>query len=158
MMKQQVQAHIAPGNAVIFSVLFEPAIEYLKSLPLFVVWECPSLLKIGSSNTDTEVGGYMAPFNKKRNAWLHWQVQNCTRRRFRFLTSTRNSHQHQALPLAEHKSSQPLMMTPPLWMSSPHKSLSHKINETFSTCKVCLQKSFAWQRFAISCVGTRQNK
>ena len=33
--------HVAPGNAVIFSELFEPAIEYLKSLPQFVDWDCP---------------------------------------------------------------------------------------------------------------------
>ena len=56
---------VAPGNAVIFSELFEPAIEYIKSLPPFVDWDRPALLKIGSSNTDTEAGGYMAPFNKK---------------------------------------------------------------------------------------------
>ena len=57
--------NIAPGNAVIFSELFEPAIEHLKSLPQFEDWQCPSFLKTGAKNTDTEVSGYMAPFNKK---------------------------------------------------------------------------------------------
>ena len=55
---------IAPGNAVIFSELFEPAIEYLKCLPQFDDWQCPAFLKAGIKNTDNEVGGYMAPFLK----------------------------------------------------------------------------------------------
>jgi hypothetical protein len=57
--------HIDPGNAVIFSKVFEPAIEHLESLPQFEDWQCPSFLKTEAKDTDTEVGGYMAPFNKK---------------------------------------------------------------------------------------------
>ena len=56
---------IAPGNAVIFSELFEPVIEYVKSLPQFVDWPCPALLKTGAKDTEAEVGGYMAPFYTK---------------------------------------------------------------------------------------------
>ena len=55
---------IAPSNALIFTELFMPAIEYLKQLPQFDDWDAPSPLKVGAKNTDTEVGGYMAPFNK----------------------------------------------------------------------------------------------
>ena len=41
-------AHIAPGNAMIFSELFEPAIEYLNKIPQFDDRECPSSLKVGA--------------------------------------------------------------------------------------------------------------
>ena len=55
---------IAPSNALIFTELFMPAIEYLNKLPQFDDWDAPSPLKVGAKGTDTEVGGYMAPFNK----------------------------------------------------------------------------------------------
>ena len=58
-------SQVAPINAVIFSELFLPAIEYLKTLPQFDDWACPSLLKIGAKDTETECGGYMAAFNKQ---------------------------------------------------------------------------------------------
>ena len=34
-------------------------------MPQFDDWDAPSPLKVGAKGTDTEVGGYMAPFNKK---------------------------------------------------------------------------------------------
>jgi len=58
-------SQVAPINAVIFSEMYLPAIEYLKTLPQFDDWECPSLLKIGAKDTETECGGYMAAFNKQ---------------------------------------------------------------------------------------------
>ena len=130
--------HIAPGNAVIFSEHFEPAIEHLKCLPQFEDWQCPAFLKAGAKDTDNEVGGYMAAF-LKRNARLHWKEQNCILVLFCFHSSTTISHHHQALPLAGHKSSQPSMMTPPLLMSSPLKKLqSQKMKRISHPCKACL--------------------